>query len=381
MELKRVGESVLSAALLVVVASVILGSVTGQPILLSYVETGSMAPTMEPGDGFVAIPTELDGSIEPGDVVMFEAEEIQGGGLTTHRVVGRAGDGYVTKGDANPFTDQDSHEPPVRSEQVVAKALQVNGDVLVIPHIGTVAEGAQAVAGTVQRHLAGLLGSRSLLGAQGLAYVFFAGTLIWYLVGEVRQRDERRPERNPSRSTGTDVTLIITVCAAMLVLGATAAMTVPAGPQKYSIVSAEFYSDRPTVIPTGESKDLTYTVGNDGAVGTVVFLEPGSDQVEIAPHEHHLGPRETANATLTLHAPPETGYYRRYVTEHRYLALLPTSTIRTLYEIHPWLPVVVIDAMIAGAFLALTLPFVGSGRIRDRSRDGARRSILTRLVR
>jgi signal peptidase len=113
----------------------------------------------------------------------------------------------------------------------------------------------------------------------------------------------------------------------------------------------------------------------------MVFVEPGSEQIDVSDSEIHLGPRETLDTSVRITAPPETGYYRYYVIEHRYLALLPASTIRTLYEIHPWLPVVVIDAMIAGAFLALTLPFVGSGRIRDRSRDGARRRLLTRLVR
>jgi signal peptidase len=367
--------------MLVFLLAMIAGAILGQPILLGYVETGSMEPTLSPGDGFVAVPSALT-DIEQGDVITFRAEEIQSGGLTTHRVVGQTADGFVTRGDANPFTDQDGEEPPVKREQIVAEVFQVGGNVVVVPNLGTGVEVVQDVLTLVQTWIAELIGFQTFLGTKGLAYLFFAFTVIYYVAGEYRDRNARDDEqRSRSRDTGLDPRLVLGAFAAILVLGATATMAGPAGPRQFGTVSAEFQSDRPDVIPMGESKNRTYRVPNSGLVPTVVFLEPGSDQVEIAPHEHHLGPRTTANATLTLHAPPDTGYYRYYVTEHRYLAVLPTSTIRTLYGMHPWLPVVVIDALIAGAFLALTLPFVGSGRIRDRSRDGAHRSILTRLVR
>ena len=77
----------LTAAVAVVVVSLVAGNLLGQPILFSYVETGSMEPTLATGDGFVAVPPEVSGPIDEGDVVVFEAQRIQGGGLTTHRVV------------------------------------------------------------------------------------------------------------------------------------------------------------------------------------------------------------------------------------------------------------------------------------------------------
>ncbi len=102
------------AVVLVTLGALVVGQLLGQPILLGFVETGSMEPTIDTGDGFVAIPSELTDDPEPGDVIVFEATNIQGGGLTTHRVVEETSQGYVTRGDANPFTDQDSGEPHVR---------------------------------------------------------------------------------------------------------------------------------------------------------------------------------------------------------------------------------------------------------------------------
>lgn len=98
MSFKRTLSITLQVAAVLVVASLIVGQYLGQPILLSYVETGSMQPVLNPGDGFVAIPTPIAGGIGVGDVVTFDAQEIEGGGLTTHRVVEETERGYITRG-------------------------------------------------------------------------------------------------------------------------------------------------------------------------------------------------------------------------------------------------------------------------------------------
>ena len=228
MSLRSAGYTVFVAVLVLIAVSLVAGSILGQPILLSYVETDSMEPTLEPGDGFVAIPAELAGPVDEGDVIVFEAEAIQGGGLTTHRVVGETDRGFVTRGDANPFTDQDDGEPPVKETQVVAVAWQPSGSVLVIPHLGTAAEGTRTVLGTVQRQIASLLGTGTVLGTKGLAYLFFVAALGWYVVGEWRARHSKGRDRVTSRTTGVDTRLVMGALAAMLVVGATAAMVVPA---------------------------------------------------------------------------------------------------------------------------------------------------------
>ena len=359
----------MAVVFLLIVGGTIAGAALGQPVFLTYVETGSMEPTLEPEDGFVAIPAELAGPIDEGDVIVFEAETIQGGGLTTHRVVDETDRGFVTRGDANPFTDQDDDEPPVKETQVVAVAWQPGGSVLVIPHLGTAVEGTQTVLGTVQRQIASLFGTRTVLGIRELAYLFFAVALAWYVVGEWRARHGKGRDRVTSRTTGVDTRLVMGALAAMLVVGATAAMVVPAGTQQYGVVSAEFTSESPNVIPMGESKSQRYAVENGGLLPVVTYLEPASEGVEVQPQELYVERRSVANATVTLHAPPETGYYRRFVVEHRYLAVLPRPMIQGLYEVHPWAPIIAIDALIAVPFYLVGVALVGSGRIRRRSRS------------
>jgi len=364
------------AAVVVVAISLVAGQVLGYPVLLSYVETGSMAPTMEPGDGFVAVPAPLAGDVGEGDVITFRAEEIQGGGLTTHRVVRETERGYITRGDANPFTDQQGTEPPVTDEQIVAHALQVRGTVVVLPNFGTAVIAVQDALAGAQRWLAATLGTRSLLGTQGLTYLLFALSALAYVL-DLLLGGERDRERSRNRTDGVSTRLVMVGLALLVMSTATAAMVVPAGTQQFGVVSAEFDAEDPTTIPAGESSTIDYGVPNAGLVPVHAYLEPGSDRVGVDRRHVYVPSRGTETVGLTLTAPPETGYYRYYLTERRYLAVLPASVIDGLYRLHPWVPIVVIDLVLGVPFYVLGVSLVGTGRLRTRSRD--RPSRLRRL--
>ena len=369
MALRRVAGAVGSVLVAVFLVSMIAGQVLGQPVLLGYVTTGSMQPTLDPGDGFVAVPSAVAGPVESGDVVVFRAEEIQGGGLTTHRVVEETDRGYITRGDDNPFTDQDSDEPPVQDAQIVAIAWQPGGDVLVIPELGTLVMGIQGAFQTVQQRLAAAFGTRALLGTQGFAYLLLGISVIGYVL-DLWMGDGREKARDTSRSTGIDARLVV---GAAIVLSATATMVVPAGPQEFGVVSAESDSPGIRVVEQGATESTTYRVGNGGYVPMVTYFEPTADGVDIQPRELTVPGNSIVNATVTVTAPPETGYYRYYVTEHRYLAVLPRPAIDALYRIHPWAPIVAIDVLFGGGFYLVGRLLVGSGQMRSRARDGPSR--------
>lgn len=365
-------EKAVTGILLLLIAALLLGQVLGQPILLSFVETGSMAPTLQSGDGFIAVPPSLAGEVEPGDVVVFDAERMNNGGLVTHRVVEETEAGFITKGDANPFTDQqsDANEPPVHREQIVAVAWQVGGSVVVVPKVGLFVTASRGAISAIQTQLAVVFGTRSLLGTQGLAYLLFAFGVLAYsgsLILERRRgpRRVRDRDRNAQVVNRTAVVLSLTV-ALMLVL--TASMTLAGGTHQFSFVSSQSDAPGAGVIPTGGSENVTYTVPSNGVLPVMVFLEPTSEDIEVSPNELYVSGGATANATVTLHAPPQTGFYRRYMVEHRYLAILPNTTIRALYGLHPWAPILAIDFLLGGGFLAFAIAFVGLGRTRIRSR-------------
>ncbi|EMA61794.1 peptidase S26B, signal peptidase [Halorubrum lipolyticum DSM 21995] len=371
----------MQVAAVLVVASLVVGQYLGQPVLLSYVETGSMQPVLSPGDGFVAIPAPLAGGIGVGDVVTFDAQEIEGGGLTTHRVVEETERGYVTRGDNNPFTDQDGGEPVVQDADIVAKALTVGGSVVVIPHLGTAAMGIQSALDAAQTWLAVTFGVRSLQGTQGLAYLLFGLSAVAYVVDwylDTGSRETR--ERDRSRDDGTSVFAIVAVLALVLMATATAAMVVPGGSQEYGVVSAEFESDNPTVIERGTSQELEYVVPNAGLVPVYAYVTPQSPGVDVDPRRVAVGSRGEASTTVTLTAPDETGYYRLFVVEHRYLAVLPPGVIDDLYGVHPWAPLVAINGLLGGGIVGLGLLLLRGEPARIRSRESRAKPPLYRRV-
>ncbi|ELZ44472.1 peptidase S26B, signal peptidase [Halorubrum coriense DSM 10284] len=381
MSIKRTLSVALQVAAVLVVLSLVVGQFLGQPVLLSYVETGSMQPTLDPGDGFIAIPAQIAGGIGPGDIVTFDAQEIQGGGLTTHRVVEETERGYITRGDNNPFTDQDGGEPVVQDADVVAKALQVGGGVVVIPHLGTAAMGFQSALQSVQTQLAVTFGVRSLQGTQGLAYIIFGLSAVayavdWYLTAGGRDRETR----DRSRDDGTSVLAILGTLALVLMATATAAMIVPAGTQEYGVVSAEFESENPTVIESGTSHELEYVVPNAGIVPVYAYVTPASPGVNVDPQRLSVGSRGEASTTVTLSAPDETGYYRLFVVEHRYLAVLPPGIVDELYGVHPWVPLVAINGLLGGGVVAIGLLLLRGEPARIRSRDSRERPPLHRRL-
>ncbi|WP_058366837.1 signal peptidase I [Haloparvum sedimenti] len=387
MSLRRYLTLALQGFVVLTVVSLLVGQYLGQPVLLSFVETGSMQPVLDPGDGFIAIPAPLAGPIAPGDVVTFDAQEIEGGGLTTHRVVEETDRGYVTQGDNNPFTDQNGGEPIVQDADVVAKALTFGGSVVVIPHLGTAVMWFQGLLEGFQTWLSVTLGVRALQGTQGLAYVLLglstaAYAVDWYLASP-RGPDR---ERDRSREDGTSVAFVFGVLALVLMATATAAMVVPAGTQEYGVVSADFESEDPTIIERGTSTELEYVVPNAGVVPVHAYVTPASEGIRVDPERVYVGSREEGTTTLTLSAPDETGYYRMLVVEHRYLALLPASTIDALHRIHPWAPIVAIDALLGGGIYLLGLALVRGEPARLRNRDSrpktpAYRRILRKLYR
>jgi signal peptidase len=214
------------------------------------------------------------------------------------------------------------------------------------------------------------------MGTQGLAYIFFgAGALLFLLAvffGEAGRR-VRKKTREKDRDEVFSTLTVVLVAAFFLVLVLTTTMVTQGGPTKYEIVSSESNPDTPRVVPAGESVERRYVLTNPGYIPVVSFVEPGSRGVEVNEEysENYLRGNETINATVAFTAPDELGYYPMYVVEHRYFAVLPLPMIRGLYAIHPWVPLVVINGLIAGAFVVFSAILVGTKPVRTRTRKAS----------
>ncbi|ELZ23002.1 signal peptidase I [Natrinema limicola] len=356
-----------AAALFVIL--LLVGQLLGQPILLGYVATGSMEPTMDAGDGFIAIPSAVTGDVQEGDVVVFQARELHDGGLTTHRVVDETEGGYITKGDANPFTDQDGGEPPVTDGQIVAEALQVNGEVVTIPYLGTIVMGIQGVAMAAANAVTSVFGMAttssnglgSMLVAIGVALLGF-GTLLERL-GPARRETTRRRSRENVLAFWTVLGLILLVFVTL----ATAAMVVPSGTYEYELISTESPTDDPQIVEPGATTELARSVDNAGYLPVVVVHEAESNGIRADPGWQTVSIRGSSETTVQLTAPEEPGEYTRSLGEYRYLAVLPPSLLVWLHGVHPFAAIAAVNGVVVGLTVAIIVLLFGSGDIRLRS--------------
>jgi len=362
---------ILEGLLLAAAVAMILGAVLGQPILFGFVETGSMSPALEPGDGFVAVPDVVAGEAEPGDVVVFEAESLHGGGLTTHRVVRETADGYVTKGDANPFTDQDGGEPLVTEDQVVAHALSVGDWVIPIPYLGALVLFVRGVVGSVQQQIASLLGLGPPYGTQSAGiFLVTLGAAVMGLtvIQDARSGPSRDRSRSRSRSGTVDMQKLTVVFLVVILLPANAAMLLPAGSSDI-VVEGDVVADSPDIEP-GEPATWDYSIRNYGVIPVAMSFDAVGGNASVPESPQVLGPQANATVQVTMDAPPPGGRAVAEVRQHRYLLVLPPSALGFLNSIHPLAALGVINAILVGVTLVIVGKVFGFGTLRMRWRNG-----------
>lgn len=362
---------------LITIATV-LGGVFGAPMGVSYVETDSMSPTLQPGDGFVLVPNEIAGEPAPGDVVVFRAERLSGGGPTTHRIVEQTDRGYITQGDNNNAPDQAGTEPPVQREQIIGQALQVHGELVVLPGVGVVGQVSEGGSKTVQQfvEVASWRLNSDWLPSIGFTQFLFGVLILLYLGESIRERYQgprsERPNRTRRRERGDgrdEFHTILLILTAVVVIALTAAMVVPGGAQQRGVVASETVTSG-TVEP-GSAVEFSHGIGNSDVIPMTVILEPAED-LTLERQEISLSRGEVANVSGTASVPQSIGYHRFFITEHWYLPILPVELIVALHGTHPWLPIVVIDAIIAVPYYFFgRLVLCGDAPIRTRSRERA----------
>lgn len=348
-----------------VAAAIFVGFLVGQPVLLSYVETGSMEPTIETGDGFVVVPAMIAEDPEPGDVVVFQARELGGGRLTTHRIVEETDGGYITRGDANPTTDQETGEPTVTDAQIVGVAVRVGDALVTVPHVGTVIETTRAVLSPLREAITD--SSAASIGFPTLLFGIGGLTIVLGVLFEPGKRDRMRQERIRSRPE-TNMRVIVGTVIVITVIAATMAMVGPAGTVQFSMISTEGPAiDDPLVVQAGGTSTLTHSSGNAGFFPAFVVLEP-DDNVRIADRTGIVGPRGSAESSVTLTAPDDAGRYTLSVTEHRYLLVLPPSLLLAFHDVHPLLAVAVVNVVLVAAILVVSAICFGRNRMLLRHR-------------
>ena len=273
-----------------------------------------MAPTIAEGDGYLLVPAD---SVEAGDVVTFRSPD--GDDYVTHRVVATTPDGYVTKGDANPSSDQSAGAPPVSDGDVVGEVLTVAGAPVVIPNLGTAVRSFRANALPV------------------------TGVLLLLAIVTVGRSQGGRDRDRPVPRAGT---LVVAILAVGLVAG-TVAVAGGARTQGTEYVATETPSGGSNTLQAGTNRTETYRIERRDSPLTRVVVRAEGMAVENV----------TRNATAVtvrtrVSAPDETGPFAVRLGIYRYPAILPAGVTHWLVGVHPLLAAI---ASVAASLSPLTL--------------------------
>lgn len=347
------------AALLIVgvlaVASLV-GVLLDRPVFVSYAYSGSMAPTIGKGDVFFINPLARSPGV--GEIMVFRTGSV----WTVHRVYAVTEDGYVTKGDNNVATDQQSHKiPPIPKDKVAGTVITVNGKPIKVPKIGNYLEG-------------GLSGRTRVLLAGGLIVL---GILSFAGDGGSKGHKKRKREtvlRFKTLYLLASILLLIMVAVSTFV-------SWEALPVTYSSTSAGGLREG-WYLP-GEEFRQNVTVRNDNRYPMMYRTSAGPTITDVSSGGFKLGGGEEKDLVLTIRAPNATGLYSPKLQVNAYPPLLPAPILVYLYEIHPMVPLMAILAEISVLLGALyVISGVGNEEvIRIRRRRGSFLSGISEVFR
>jgi len=370
MNLRSVAGTTVTALLVIIVGLILLTQVFGFPSPISFVATDSMEPQLEPGDGFIGIPAPLAGEIENGDVITFEAQSVGGGGLTTHRVVETTPEGYITKGDANPFRDTAAGEPPVKPSQIRLVTVQIDGRIVVIPNIGQIANGFQGVLGAV----IGAIGIGGITADNPGVTVAVLGFVLMVVAGgyDLLTGDTVRELTRSTRRRGViDSRLLLVGLLLVVSLPLLSISAIPSGTDELTIISSTAPDpDDPSIIEAGNYTEANVTIENGQPVPMVIVVEPASEGVKVYDKVLSAASGETVRSKFRVYAPDETGPFVRSRSTSYYIQSLPASVIAALHRVHPVIALVATTGVILAPIAIGFLLVVGNRQItiRDVSR-------------
>lgn len=139
-KLSKLIDIILYIIVFVSLISAITSTLWDKPVFFSSVRSNSMYPLFQRSDMILIKSVSNKDKINIGDIVVFKVEEgsLSSKGWIVHRVIGGNEEmGYITKGDANDYTDQASGgTPPIRREWIASEVLVIGKQPLKIPLIG-----------------------------------------------------------------------------------------------------------------------------------------------------------------------------------------------------------------------------------------------------
>lgn len=313
----------------ILVAVLTLGSIAPglAPVIVTSPVSGSMSPTAETHS--LVILTDTNPAV--GDIAMFQTPSRETPVL--HRLVSTTADSetFLTRGDANPFTDQETGDPPVPRSLIYGTVPTIAGNPLIIPYAGIV------LTNPVVR-----FGVWILLGLS-LLYSTSGGQTIRETVATV-----------PVRMHFIGLAFLI-----MLLLPAVTILS-PATVTTEILTTTTAPEDTPHLVRPGEIGERTVDVASPVIWGlrTVPYVD-GDLRLESVERL----PDDGRQRITVVNEPSDVPkVHKGTVTVYSYPAILPSSWFLALADIHPALAAFAASLPLGSAVVVFALLFIDPHR-------------------
>jgi signal peptidase len=374
-------QNIIYVLILLLFFPIVAGGILQQPVGISYVETESMRPQLEPGDGFMLIPTQLVGTFKVGDVITFRAENFPYE-FVTHRIIAETADGFITQGDNNTFTDQSGtfNEPYIKREQIAGKVItNGNGEVIAIPKLGKALMGIGDYFGKASSSFYDSVGvepkndkvAQVLFGLGIFALVaVIADTVSSLRNGSVQRKraDRKRAKRDTSQYT------LYAFFILFILFATTVSVMTMEQNNRVDLVATEGNTNM-RAVHLGETAERYLEIGNSGFIPVHIFIPAKAGMVALAEEAFTLSNGADKRISYLVTAPTTPGYYQEYISMDVYLGILPFSVTSGLREQGGrYMPILLIDAVAILISLPVVIILQRESSVRERSRS-RRRSV------
>jgi|Deesub1362A_J573_1020465.scaffolds.fasta_scaffold00438_34 signal peptidase len=332
--MRKAVKKILSLITIILTVSSIAGALLERPVLISYVTSGSMVPTIHENDLIFINPLAINYGV--GDIIVFESD----GKWICHRIFAITDKGFLTKGDNNIAIDQLEGQSAVKPDKIAGKVVTFMDKPVVIPGVG---DKLGLISAYAWEH-------------RFIMLVLLAIAGLFQIVGGEKATKKKTRRFLKIRfsqvfvAASFSVILLLTVVSALMIGGQDIQYgTTVAGNVRPEWVLPGSTFERPILLENRGVYPYLYVVKDDGGRASVKkwFL---------------LGPGESKEVDVIIRAPKETSIYSEHIIIARYLPVAPLEFLATLALYNHFLPILVIDFEFAMFFVLLYI-LTGSNEV------------------
>jgi len=327
--ISRVLNTLLAIGILSTLIAAVGSAIAKEPVLLTVIRSNSMSPIWERGDMVIIENLKEKEAVQNGDIVFFKTDKgsLADKGWIAHRVVdGNADKGFITKGDANEYTDQQEGSGSIERAWIAGRALIIGETPIVIPKIGYLslwAEKYQSNPYTLP------------VIAVILATIIAIGELK---SGQKRRKKNKGMELQLIYIVG-GITISVIMGATMLASGQKANLVYEVSTQSQGVLMGSAVG----ILKVGDEVTRPLSeLSNGGFFKLIGAVTSDDKQIKLSHNELSLSPGQQIETTFTVTA-EKPGKYDSSIQTGLFYPFLPSSIIFFLAQKSYWLALSVVS--------------------------------------